>query len=125
MIGQSKMVSLIGTTRADASKAFYQDTLGLKFIVDDSFAFVFDMGGAELRVSRVPAVVPAPYAVLGFQVADIAAEIDALVAKGVTFQRYTFFQQDARGIWKAPDGTQVAWFLDPDMNLLSFVQHVK
>lgn len=124
MIGTAKMVSLIGTTRADASKAFYQDTLGLKFVTDDSFAFVFDMGGAELRVSRVPAVIPAAYAVLGFQVKDIAAEIDALVAKGVKFERFGFFQQDERGIWAAPDGTKVAWFRDPDMNMLSLVQHV-
>jgi catechol 2,3-dioxygenase-like lactoylglutathione lyase family enzyme len=124
MIGAAKMVSLIGTTRADASKAFYQDTLGLKFVTDDTFAFVFDMGGAELRVSRVPAVIPAAYAVLGFQVKDIAAEIDALAAKGVKFERFGFFQQDERGIWAAPDGTKVAWFRDPDMNMLSLVQHV-
>ncbi len=124
MIGAAKMVSLIGTTRADASKAFYRDTLGLKFMTDDTFAFVFDMGGAELRVSRVPAVIPAAYAVLGFEVKDIAAEIDALVAKGVKFERFGFFQQDERGIWAAPDGTKVAWFRDPDMNMLSLVQHV-
>ena len=124
MICTAKMVSLIGTTRADASKAFYQDTLGLKFVTDDTFAFVFDMGGAELRVSRVPAVIPAAYAVLGFQVKDIAAEIDALAAKGVKFERFGFFQQDERGIWAAPDGTKVAWFRDPDMNMLSLVQHV-
>ncbi|MBT9447676.1 MAG: VOC family protein [Hyphomonadaceae bacterium] len=123
-MGAAKMVSLIGTTRADASKAFYQDTLGLKFVTDDTFAFVFDMGGAELRVSRVPAVIPAAYAVLGFQVKDIAAEIDALVAKSVKFERFGFFQQDERGIWAAPDGTKVAWFRDPDMNMLSLVQHV-
>lgn len=124
MIGTAKMVSLIGTTRADASKAFYQDTLGLKFVTDDTFAFVFDMGGAELRVSRVPAVIPAAYAVLGFQVKDIAAEIDGLAAKGVKFERFGFFQQDERGVWAAPDGTKVAWFRDPDMNMLSLVQHV-
>ena len=44
-------------------------------------------------------------------------------AKGVTMERYSFFQQDPRGVWKSPDGAQVAWFRDPDMNLLSVVQH--
>lgn len=122
MLAQANVVSIVGTMRADAARAFYQDVLGLKFVKDDGFAFLFDIGGRELRVSRVPAVVPSTYAVLGFQVADIAAAVDGLAAKGVKFERFGFFQQDARGVWKAPDGAQVAWFRDPDMNMLSVVQ---
>lgn len=124
MIGPAKIVPLIGTTRGDVSRQFYQDTLGLKFVKDDQFAFVFDVEGVELRVSKVPGFVPSAFAVLGFQVKDIAAEIDAIVAKGVKMERYTFFQQDERGVWSGPDGTKVAWFKDPDLNILSFVQPV-
>jgi len=123
MLDTAKVVSIVGTARGEAAQKFYADTLGLKLLRDDSFAFVFEVDGRELRVSRVPAVVPSAYAVLGFQVADIAATVDALIARGVTMERYTFFQQDARGVWKSPDGAQVAWFRDPDMNLLSVVQH--
>jgi catechol 2,3-dioxygenase-like lactoylglutathione lyase family enzyme len=122
MLGQSNVVAILGTMRGDAAKSFYADTLGLKFIKDDGFAFVFDAGGRELRISRVPAVMPSAYAVLGFQVADIASSVDGLAAKGVKFERFGFFQQDARGVWAAPDGTQVAWFRDPDGNMLSVVQ---
>jgi catechol 2,3-dioxygenase-like lactoylglutathione lyase family enzyme len=67
-------------------------------------------------------VVPAPYAVVAFTVGNIEAVVDALAAKGVVFQRYAFFTQDERGIWTAPEGTRVAWFHDPDLNLLSVVQ---
>lgn len=123
MLGSAKVSVLIGTTRPDAAKAFYQDTLGLTFVTDDTFALVFDANGTPVRVSRVPAVIPATYAVLGFQVQDIAAAIDGLAAKGVKFERFSFFQQDARGIWAAPDGTKVAWFRDPDLNMLSVAQH--
>ena len=122
MLASASVVSILGTTRAEASKQFYAATLGLKFIKDDGYAFVFDIGGRELRVSRVPAVIPSTYAVLGFQVADIAAVIDDLAGKGVKFERFGFFQQDARGVWDAPDGTKVAWFRDPDLNMLSVVQ---
>ena len=107
----------------EIARKFYESTLGLKFIQDDGYAFVFDIGGRELRVSRVPAVMPSTYAVLGFVVPDIATTVDGLAAKGVKFERFGFFQQDARGVWAAPDGTQVAWFRDPDMNMLSLVQH--
>ena len=52
------------------------------------------------------------------------SSVDGLAAKGVMFARFGFFVQDARGIWSAPDGTKVAWFHDPDLNLLSVVQPV-
>lgn len=124
MLASAPITALIGTTKPDAAKAFYQEVLGLTFVTDDTFALVFQSKNARIRVSRVPAVVPAQYAVLAFEVGDIAAAVDGLAAKGVVFARYPFFVQDAKGIWSAPDGTRVGWFHDPDLNLLSIVQHV-
>lgn len=122
MLASATITPLLGTMKPEAAKAFYSDTLGLKFIVDDGFALVFEGNNTRIRVSRVPAMAPAPYAVLGFHVENIEATVDALTAKGVVFMRYGFFVQDERGIWAAPDGTKVAWFHDPDLNLLSVVQ---
>jgi catechol 2,3-dioxygenase-like lactoylglutathione lyase family enzyme len=124
MLGSATVTALVGTMKPEAAKAFYGDTLGLKFITDDSYAMVFEGKNASVRVSRVPAVMPAQYAVLAFTVDDIEQAVDALTAKGVLFARFGFFVQDARGVWTAPDGTKVAWFHDPDLNLLSVVQHV-
>jgi catechol 2,3-dioxygenase-like lactoylglutathione lyase family enzyme len=122
MLANAKVVALVGTMQKDASTAFYRDTLGLTFVTDDGFAAVFEGKNATIRVSRVPAITPAAYAVLAFQVDDIDKIVDGLTAKGVLFQRYSFFVQDAKGVWSAPDGTKVAWFHDPDLNLLSVVQ---
>lgn len=122
MLVNAQAIVMLGTARGEASKAFYADILGLKFLKDDGFAFQFDLGGRVLRLSRVPAVVPAAYAVLGFEVKGIETIVDALIAKGVQMERYGFMQQDARGVWAAPDGTKVAWFRDPDLNLLSVVE---
>lgn len=123
MLANATVTALVGTMQKEASTAFYRDTLGLKFVTDDGFAAVFEGKNARVRVSRVPAIAPAAYAVLAFHVEDIEKTVDGLTAKGVVFQRYGFFVQDARGIWSAPDGTKVAWFQDPDLNLLSVVQH--
>ena len=123
MLANATLTALVGTMQKEASTAFYRDTLGLKFIADDGFAAIFEGENARVRVSRVPAISPAAYAVLAFQVDDIDKIVDGLTAKGVVFQRYGFFVQDAKGVWSAPDGTKVAWFHDPDMNLLSVVQH--
>lgn len=123
MLDTSKVTALVGTVQPEAARAFYGDKLGLTFVSEDQFAIVYAGKNAQVRVSRVPAVVPAPYAVLAFVVDDIAAEIDAIVAKGVTMARFPVFQQDSRGAWTAPDGTKVAWMYDPDMNLCSLVQY--
>ena len=123
MLGAAKITALLGTMKPDAAKAFYQGVLGLKFMNDDGYALVFEGKNANVRVSRVPAMTPAQYAVLAFNVDDIDAAVDQLTAKGVVFQRYPFFVQDGKGVWSAPDGTKVAWFHDPDLNLLSIVQY--
>jgi len=124
MLASSIATSLIGTAKPELAKAFYRDTLGLKFISEDQFAAVFETKNMRIRVSTTPAVVPAPYAVLAFNVADMSAAVDGLAGKGVVFARFGFLPQDAKGIWTAPDGTKVAWFHDPDLNLLSLVQRV-
>ena len=123
MLANATITALVGTMQKEASTAFYRDTLGLKFVRDDGFAAVFQGKNATVRVSRVPAITPAAYAVLAFEVDDIDKTVDGLTAKGVVFQRYGFFVQDAKGVWAAPDGAKVAWFHDPDLNLLSVVQH--
>lgn len=123
MLASATVTPLLGTMKPEAAKAFYADTLGLKFVTDDGFALVFAGDNATIRISRVPAMAPAQYAVLAFVVDNIEAAVDGLVAKGVTFARFGFFPQDERGIWAAPDGTKVAWFHDPDLNLLSVVKH--
>jgi catechol 2,3-dioxygenase-like lactoylglutathione lyase family enzyme len=69
-------------------------------------------------------VVAAPYTVLGWEVDDIAAKAQALTKAGVKLERYgSHLKQDKLGIWTAPGGTRVAWFKDPDGNLLSISQH--
>ena len=124
MLGSATITALVGTMKPEAAKAFYADTLGLKFISDDTYAMIFEGKNTRVRVSKVPAMAPAQYAVLAFTVDDIEKAVDDLTGKGVVFARFGFFVQDARGVWSAPDGTKVAWFHDPDLNLLSVVQPV-
>jgi hypothetical protein len=60
---------------------------------------------------------------LGWQVPDIAAAARDLVQAGIQFERYGFMKQDELGIWTAPTGAKVAWFKDPDGNILSISEH--
>lgn len=106
------------------AKAFYADVLGLAHIASDDHAESFDLAGTALRIVPIADHVPSPHTVLGWEVTDIAGTAATLAERGVRFEMYEGFGQDAGGIWTSPDGgTRLAWFLDPDGNNLSISQH--
>jgi catechol 2,3-dioxygenase-like lactoylglutathione lyase family enzyme len=123
MLGDAIIQAMVTTTKPEASKAFYQDVLGLKLISEDQFGIQFAGKIGFLRVSKAPGTIPPAHAVMNFIVEDAASVAAALAAKGVRMERYTFLQQDEAGIWNSPDGTKVGWFRDPDMNLIGVSQH--
>lgn len=117
-------IAFVFSANPAASKSFYSDVLGLPPISEDDFAVAFDLGaGSMLRLTAKPTHVPAPHTAFGWSVADIAATVAALKAQGVVFKIYEGFGQDAEGIWTSPAGeARVAWFPDPEGNLLSLTQ---
>jgi catechol 2,3-dioxygenase-like lactoylglutathione lyase family enzyme len=124
MLGSNDIVAFVTITDFQKARAFYEDVLGLKFVKDDGFALVFDANGIMLRAAKMKEVTPAHSTVLGWQVTEIEKMAAALAGKGVVFERFGFFKQDELGIWTAPGGDKVAWFKDPDGNILSISQHV-
>jgi catechol 2,3-dioxygenase-like lactoylglutathione lyase family enzyme len=122
MLTDAALVAFAATTDLARSHAFYADALGLRHVETTPFANVYDAHGTSLRVTLVQAVSPAPYTVLGWAVSDIHAEIADLEARGVAFERFEGVEQDGAGVWTAPGGAHVAWFRDPDANLLSLSQ---
>jgi catechol 2,3-dioxygenase-like lactoylglutathione lyase family enzyme len=124
----AKLIGFIPTRDAARARAFYESTLGLRFVSDDDFALVFDSAfdsdGTRIRIVRAPDFTPFPFTLLGWQVADIDAAVADLASKGVQFARYSFLEQAPNGVWTAPgNSAKVAWFPDPDGNLLSLSQH--
>jgi catechol 2,3-dioxygenase-like lactoylglutathione lyase family enzyme len=123
-LGSARLVGFAAISDPARSKAFYREMLGLQFVSEDGFAVVFDCNGVMLRLSIVQKPVLVPYTVLGWEVSDIAAKVRELSARGVCFERYSFMPQDDLGIWTAPGNVaRVAWFKDPDGNVLSLSQH--
>ena len=122
MLRACNLIAFVATTDPARARAFYEETLGLRFVADEPHALVFDAHATMLRVQKVKQHTPAPHTLLGWEVADIAAKVRALAGKGVTFEKYDFLQQDELGIWSPGGGARIAWFKDPDGNLLSLTQ---
>lgn len=125
MLASMEMVGFVLTKDYEAARAFYVGKLGFEFVSLDQFALVVRTGKNRIRIAKVASFTPLRSTVLGWEVDDIEAIVAWLGGRGVVFDKYPFVQDQERGIWTTPNGDKVAWFKDPDGNVLSVGQHRK
>jgi catechol 2,3-dioxygenase-like lactoylglutathione lyase family enzyme len=123
MLNSSRIVAFVPITGSKQSRPFYEEVLGLRFVSDDPFALVMDSNGVKVRLAKAGKFTPAGFTVLGWEVTGIEESVAELEKKGVRFEKFPGLPQDERGIWTTPNGDKVAWFKDPDGNILSLSQH--
>ncbi len=125
MLKDSKAFS--GFAVDDIAKAhqFYGETLGLRTETIDmgpsTLLTLHLAGDTDVMVYDKPDFAPATYTILNFEVDDVDATVDGLVAKGVSFETYEGFDQDEKGIARG-NGPNIAWFKDPAGNILSVLE---
>jgi catechol 2,3-dioxygenase-like lactoylglutathione lyase family enzyme len=124
MLAAGKLIGFVPTTDSSRSREFYEGRLGFKFVSDDQFALVMQAGESIIRIVKGAKFTPAQYTVMGWEVTNIEATVKWLTERGVIFEKYPFVQDQKHGIWTTPNGDKVAWFKDPDGNVLSLSQHV-
>ena len=122
VLATSALIAFVATAAPERAKTFYRDVLGLPLRSDEEYALVFDANGTMLRVAKVEALTPLDRTVVGWQVEDIESVARQLGERGVQFERYGWMDQDDLGIWTTQDGARVAWFRDPEGNVLSLTQ---
>jgi len=122
VLASSDVIAFAASTDLGRARSFYETTLGLRVVDENAFACVFDAHGTMLRVTGVAEVAHPGYTVLGWRVADIGETVTRLASLGVDFARYDGMEQDAQGVWTSPSGDRIAWFADPDGNVLSLTE---
>ena len=122
MLASSRLNGFFPTKDAAKARRFYEGILGLTFESENEYVAVFRSGENMIIAQKVKEFVPVPQTILGWEVRDIKKVVTFLAEKGVAFERYGYMEQDELGIWKSPDG-KVAWFKDPDGNVLSVSEH--
>ncbi len=123
MLSNPKITAFLPTTKPKQSKHFYKEILGLEIKSEDDYAIEFTGDNTLLRITIVPEFIPHPFTVLGFKVEDIDSQVRSLTDKGVVFERFENFNQNEIGIWTSPSSAKIAWFKDPDGNLLSLTEY--
>jgi len=123
-LSRYNVVGFVTIVDIERAKRFYRDTLGLTLVSEEPpFALVFNANGIMLRLGMGKELPPSHGTVLGWQVSDIESVVLDLQSVGVKFERYEYMKQDALGIWTTPTAARVAWFKDPDGNVLSISEH--
>ncbi|HET8925488.1 MAG TPA: VOC family protein [Candidatus Acidoferrum sp.] len=123
MLASGKLVGFVPTKDYEQARAFYEGKLGFEFVGLDQYALVMRVGGHMIRIVKMPNFTPLQGTILGWEVEDIKAVVAWLMKSGVTPEKYPFVQNRQLGIWTTPNGDKVAWFKDPDGNVLSVSQH--
>lgn len=118
----SDVIAFAPATDLARARAFYEEALGLSVVDENPYAVVFDAHGTMLRVTAVAEVAHPGYTVLGWRVTDMSTTVSRLESHGVVFARYEGMEQDAQGVWTTPSGDRIAWFTDPDGNVLSLTE---
>ncbi len=122
MLADKELKAFIPTVKPDKAKLFYKNILGLKLLSEDNYALEFDANGTLLRIIIVQEFKPQTFTAIGWNVEDISSTIKSLNKQNIFCVQYDFLEQDILGIWISSGGSKVAWFKDPDGNILSLTE---
>jgi len=122
VLATSDVIAFASTTDLARARTFYEAALGLPVVDENAYACVFNAHGTMLRITAVAEVAHPGYTVLGWRVTGISETVARLESRGVVFARCDGMAQDAQGVWTSPNGDRVAWFTDPDGNVLSLTE---
>jgi catechol 2,3-dioxygenase-like lactoylglutathione lyase family enzyme len=121
MLGDKDAAANIAVRDLETAKRFYQNTLGLAQVsVEGQEAIVFKSGNSTVIVYRSQYAGTNQATAMTWVVGeDIEEVVQQLKAKGITFEHY-----DMPGVTKEGDihvagDMKVAWFKDPDGNILN------
>lgn len=123
MLTTGKLVGMLTTTDYDRARQFYEGVLDFEFVSLDQFALAMRAGVNMIRINKVDSFRAAQGTVLGWEVEDVKTTVLWLKSRGVTTEKFAFVDDQELGIWRTQGGDQVAWFKDPDGNVLSVSHH--
>lgn len=115
--------AFVPSRNLEKSKLFYTGLVGARVECEDEYALTLRVGDGFVRVVKVEDFQPQPFTVCGIVTDNVGSVARYLIEHGVQMVHYEGMGQDGDGVWEAPSGDRIAWFHDPDGNLLSYTEH--
>jgi catechol 2,3-dioxygenase-like lactoylglutathione lyase family enzyme len=124
LLRDSDAIATVAVRDLDAATKFYQDTLGLRPAGGEgNEVVVFESGDTTINVYRSSFAGTNKATALTWAVDDVEDTVRRLKAKGVQFEHYELPDTRHEGDVHVSGHIKVAWFKDPDGNILSVVNH--
>jgi catechol 2,3-dioxygenase-like lactoylglutathione lyase family enzyme len=123
MLGDKEAVANIAVKNLETAKKFYEETLGLTQIgAEGQEVIVFRSGSSKIYVYKSQYAGTNQATALTWVVGkDIEGVVQALKSKGVTFEHYDMPDVTQEGDIHVAGNMKVAWFKDPDGNILNII----
>ena len=122
MLRDTDAVATLGVKNLDAAARFYEGTLGLGRAGGlDHEVIVFKSGDSTINVYRSSFAGTNKATALTWPVENVDEVVRTLKGKGVTFEHYDLPDTKREGDVHVAGDIRVAWFKDPDGNILSVV----
>jgi catechol 2,3-dioxygenase-like lactoylglutathione lyase family enzyme len=123
MLGEKDAAATLAVSDLQRARDFYENTLGLTPIQENPGGVLYKSGNSTVLVY------PSEYAGTNQATAaswavgdDLDAIVEALKAKGTTFEHYDDLPDTTReGDVHVADDFKAVWFKDPDGNILNLV----
>jgi catechol 2,3-dioxygenase-like lactoylglutathione lyase family enzyme len=123
VLGDTEAAANIAVKDIETARKFYEDILGLTPVgAEGQELIVFRSGNSTINVYRSQyAGTNQATAVTWAVDDDVEGVVRALKAKGVTFEHYDMPDMTREGNVHVAGDMKVAWFKDPDGNILNIV----
>ena len=123
MLSDKNAVANLAVKDLERAGKFYRDTLGLAQVgAEGDEVIVLESGNTTINVYRSQYAGTNKATAVTWTVGDdVEGVVRALKAKGVTFEHYDMPGMRRDGDIHLADNLKVAWFKDPDGNILNIV----
>jgi extradiol dioxygenase family protein len=123
MLGDKDAAANIAVKDLEVAKRFYGETLGLTQVGSEADELiVFRSGNSMINVYRSKYAGTNQATALTWVVGeDVESVVEALKAKGISFEHYDMPEIRREGDVHIGGNMKVAWFKDPDGNILNIV----
>ena len=120
MLKDADAVAMVAVKDLDKATRFYEETLGLHRTGGEGHEVaVFESGDTKLNVYRSSFAGTNKATTVTWAVDDVEDVVRTLKSKGVAFEHYDMPNSRREGDVHVSGNMKVAWFRDPDGNILS------
>ena len=121
MLNDRNPVATVAVKNLDTARAFYEDTLGLTKVMENTEVLTFKSGDSLLFVYRSEFAGTNKATAVTFVAEEVEELVQTLKGRGVSFEHYDLPQMTRKGDIHVAGSMKTAWFKDPDGNIFSLV----